>query len=160
MYCGSDRNRCATLVGAERLERTASGRNYDGRMRLRAIIQRSLARRLVDRAYGWDDGSRVVDRTKAAGETTGKLVRNSHLYQWLTTVAEPEVVCLDLRETYAVGSVAAALDRAREVVGETGAASRVACSTARAVELISSSRVAGLARRLVETNGTDHYSNN
>jgi hypothetical protein len=37
-------------------------------------------------------------------------VRASFLYRWLTAEPEPEVVVIDLRETYAVGPLLAILD--------------------------------------------------
>ncbi|SHH68142.1 hypothetical protein [Halobaculum gomorrense] len=44
------------------------------------------------------------------GERTGTYVRNSWLYTWLTKEPEPEVIVIDLRETWTVGPVIALLD--------------------------------------------------
>lgn len=51
----------------------------------------------------------------AVGDTAGALgrwVRNSWLYGWLTAEPEPDVIVVDLRETYTVGPLLAVLDRA------------------------------------------------
>ena len=40
----------------------------------------------------------------------GAVVRRSYLYRWLTKEPEPEVVVIDLRETWTVGPVIAAID--------------------------------------------------
>ncbi|WP_075937164.1 hypothetical protein [Halosegnis longus] len=41
----------------------------------------------------------------------GQVVRDSRLYQWLTTEPDPTVVTIDLRETYTVGPVLKLLER-------------------------------------------------
>jgi len=50
------------------------------------------------------------------GRTLGRYVRHSVLYRWLTKEPEPDVVVIDLRETYAVGPFIALLDRVRPAV--------------------------------------------
>lgn len=57
---------------------------------------------------------RTADRTGAA---LGGWVRGSWLYDWLTAEPEPEVIVIDLRETYTVGPIIAALDRVAAWVG-------------------------------------------
>lgn len=52
------------------------------------------------------DGSRLVAMARAV---SGWL-RQSFLYRWLTKEPEPEVIVIDLRETYIVGPVILALD--------------------------------------------------
>jgi len=50
-----------------------------------------------------------------AVRTVDRYVRNSVLYRWLTKEPEPDVIVIDLRDTYAVGPVIAVLDRLRPV---------------------------------------------
>lgn len=63
------------------------------------------------------DDSRVVTLTNASLDpvrhTTRHLAdytRKSFLYRWLTTEPDPEVVVIDLRETYTVGPLIAIID--------------------------------------------------
>lgn len=53
------------------------------------------------------DNSRVGQ----AGRTGVRYVRHSWLYRWLTTEPEPDVIVIDLRETYTVGPFIRLLDR-------------------------------------------------
>lgn len=57
------------------------------------------------------DRSHVLGALDRVGETVGRWVRGSWLSDWLTAEPEPEVVVVDLRETWTVGPVIAALDR-------------------------------------------------
>lgn len=73
-----------------------------------------------------DTGRRVTDGGVAAErlpEWRGRVARASWLYRWLTAETEPEVIVTDLSETWTVGPVIAALDRA------TVAAARLARRT-------------------------------
>jgi len=47
--------------------------------------------------------------------TVERCVRRSVLYRWLTKEPEPDVIVIDLRDTYAVGPVIALLDRLQPV---------------------------------------------
>lgn len=53
------------------------------------------------------EGSRLV----AAARAVGTWARQSFLYRWLTKEPDPEVIVIDLRETYAVGPIITLLDR-------------------------------------------------
>lgn len=57
------------------------------------------------------DRSHVLRALGHVGETVGRWVRGSWLYGWLTAEPDPEVIVVDLRETWTVGPVIAALDR-------------------------------------------------
>lgn len=68
------------------------------------------------------EGSRVVDavqraraatgsRLRAVGDRAASVVRESFVYRWLTAEPDPEVVVIDLRETYTVGPFITVLDR-------------------------------------------------
>jgi hypothetical protein len=53
------------------------------------------------------EGSRLVAAARAIGDWT----RQSFLYRWLTKEPDPEVIVIDLRETYTVGPIITLLDR-------------------------------------------------
>lgn len=55
-------------------------------------------------------GSRVVSTLRAASRRVGSWVRNSALYQWLTAEPDPEVIVIDLRDTWTVGPLLRILD--------------------------------------------------
>jgi hypothetical protein len=55
--------------------------------------------------------SATVEFFETLSSRSGAVVRRSYLYRWLTKEPEPEVVVIDLRETWTVGPVIAALDR-------------------------------------------------
>jgi hypothetical protein len=55
-------------------------------------------------------GSVVLDRTQAAGKRVASAVRASWLYRWLTAEPDPEVIVIDLRETWTVGPFLTILD--------------------------------------------------
>ncbi|WP_117594493.1 hypothetical protein [Haloprofundus halophilus] len=63
-------------------------------------------------------GSRIVRAARSAADRLGviadrarPLVMNSYLYRWLTAEPDPEVIVIDLRETYTVGPFVRLLDR-------------------------------------------------
>jgi hypothetical protein len=60
------------------------------------------------------DGPTVLGALDGPGLTLDRWIRSSWLYRWLTAEPEPDVIVIDLRETYTVGPVLAALDRAVE----------------------------------------------
>lgn len=51
--------------------------------------------------------------------------RESFLYRWLTAEPDPDVVAIDLRETYTVGPIIAVLDRIVTALAGTGQAASV-----------------------------------
>ncbi|WP_058994883.1 hypothetical protein [Haloarcula sp. CBA1127] len=57
------------------------------------------------------DGSKVVDVGRVIGARASEFVQKSYCYRWLTTEPEPEIIVIDLRETYAVGPFITLLDR-------------------------------------------------
>ena len=67
----------------------------------------------VRRALG---GSRVIAATESAGKRATRFVKHSWLYGWLTAEPEPEVIVIDLRETWTVGPFIAILDRVIETL--------------------------------------------
>ena len=55
-------------------------------------------------------GSRIASALRTAGSRASSWVRHSALYQWLTAEPDPEVIVIDLRETWTVGPVLQILD--------------------------------------------------
>lgn len=68
-------------------------------------------------ARRWIDGAGTLGAAETAGSRFAVLARRSWLYRWLTAEPEPEVVVIDLRETYTVGPMLAVLDRCLAVFG-------------------------------------------
>lgn len=58
----------------------------------------------------------------------GQVTRSSYLYRWLTSEPEPEVIVIDLRETYTAGPVIAAIDGIGAIVAPWYRHSRLARS--------------------------------
>ena len=78
-------------------------------------------RSLVEQAT---DGSAVITRARQLGKAGVTFVQESALYRWLTAEPDPEVIVIDLRETWTVGPFIALLDRLVEAVTTGGASSR------------------------------------
>ena len=55
-------------------------------------------------------GSVVLGHVRSAGERVASAVRASWLYRWLTAEPDPEVIVIDLRETWTVGPFLRILD--------------------------------------------------
>ena len=68
----------------------------------------------------------AADASALAGgvRALARWTRQSYLYRWLTKEPEPDVVVIDLRETYTVGPVIALLDRLTPLLGRTWRGSR------------------------------------
>lgn len=62
----------------------------------------------IDRAV---DNSSVVRVTRGIESTLGRWGRGSRLVQWFLAEPDPEVIVIDLRETYTVGPLLRVLDR-------------------------------------------------
>lgn len=75
----------------------------------------------------------AVDASAVAGSgrAVARWTRRSFLYRWLTAEPDPEVIVIDLRETYTVGPVIALLDRVAPIVARTWRGSHAARVTAR-----------------------------
>lgn len=55
--------------------------------------------------------SRTYRTVTAIGRTLSAYVRGSYFYRWLTAEPDPDVIVIDLRETWTVGPFIAILDR-------------------------------------------------
>lgn len=83
----------------------------------RAWLAPSRAAATVDRV---SEGLMTAGQSSTTRSLAGRLsrwVRASYLYRWLTAEPDPDVVVIDLRETYAVGPVVALLDRLAAPLG-------------------------------------------
>jgi hypothetical protein len=89
--------------------------------RLRTAFQTSRFRRTAEqvgaRLEAVAERSRLLDALDRAGAVLGRTLRSSRLYAWLTAEPDPEVIVIDLRETYTVGPVVAAIDRVAARIG-------------------------------------------
>ena len=56
-------------------------------------------------------GSRIVGAVQSVVAQVGRYMRASFLYRWLTAEPDPEVIVIDLRETWTVGPFITVLDR-------------------------------------------------
>ncbi|OYR59033.1 hypothetical protein [Halorubrum halodurans] len=79
-------------------------------------------------------GSLVLDRARSAGERVAAAVRASWLYRWLTAEPDPDVIVIDLRETWTVGPFLRILDRVLDLLIGAVEGSIVATAAATAVE--------------------------
>jgi hypothetical protein len=70
--------------------------------------------RLVEIGQSWNH-SIIVAFVGSVTSLIADVSRNSFVYRWLTTEPEPDVIVIDLTETYTVGPLIRVLDRAVEV---------------------------------------------
>ena len=68
-----------------------------------------------------DDLATVIDASWLAGavRTLTRWIRRSFLYRWLTKEPDPDVIVIDLRDTYTVGPFVALLDRLAPTIERT-----------------------------------------
>ena len=66
---------------------------------------------VVEKASRVLEASRVVQTGQSITARAAAVTRASSLYRWLTKEPDPEVVVIDLRETYTVGPFVRLLDR-------------------------------------------------
>jgi len=78
-------------------------------------------------------GSRIASALRTAGSQVSSWVQHSALYQWLTAEPDPEVIVIDLRETWTVGPFLQILDWLID----------------RLVDAADGSRIVGIAQRSV-----------
>lgn len=107
------------------IRRGIAGSTVASRLRDR-IPDRPAWRSVPDR---WRDDSRTLAALTTLERATGQSglaraadegstwVRSSFLYRWLTAEPEPEVIVIDLRETFTVRPFIVALDEALGVIG-------------------------------------------
>ena len=99
-----------------------------------------------------DDATRT-SRFAATLRTLERWLRASYCYRWLTAEPDPDVIVIDLRETYAVGPFIALLDRVQPSVAAAWNAStlhRLADRLAPNPELFARSRTVQLLAAALE----------
>ena len=72
---------------------------------------RSATERLRRTAAKALSGSRLAAAARSGTARIGRYVRASFLYRWLTAEPDPDVIVIDLRDTWTVGPFLAVLDR-------------------------------------------------
>jgi hypothetical protein len=93
------------------------------------------------------ESSRLYRATVAVADRLSAYVRGSYLYRWLTAEPEPEVIVIDLRETWTVGPFIAILDWIFGILERAAGGSRLVALASRTVNrtLAAPVRAAGLA---------------
>jgi len=86
------------------------------------------------------DGSQVISAGRAIGARVSAFVRESYCYRWLTKEPDPEVIVIDLRETYAVGPFIALLDTLIPHVGDAWNQSRLGSVVGRVFDPLAETR--------------------
>ena len=84
------------------------------------------------------DGSWTVDAARTLGARTSAFAQGSYCYRWLTKEPDPEVIIIDLRETYAVGPFITLLDKLIPHVKDAWRQSRVGSVVKRVFERLAS----------------------
>lgn len=86
----------------------------------------SLRRSVFVRSVQAFGRSAEHSRLNAATERLADVARSSFLYRWLTSEPDPDIVVIDLRETWTVGPFVTVLDRIGNWIGQywRGATSR------------------------------------
>jgi hypothetical protein len=83
------------------------------------------------------NGSRVITTVRTLGARMSGFVQESYCYRWLTKEPDPEVIVIDLRETYTVGPFIALLDRIIPHIEDAWRQSRVGSVVKRVFERLS-----------------------
>ena len=86
-----------------------------------ATREGSTTVRLLQQSRQW-----FSTRAERAATTAQTLVSGSFIYQWLTAEPDPDVIVIDLRETWTVGPVIAIVDQILAAFTESTQTSRVA----------------------------------
>lgn len=107
----------ATLLGTGRAATGADSRSAVGpESSVRSAFQGSIAARAVRRLEtGLEAASRYSTLTSLVGTAT-EYVHDAWLYRWLTAEPDPDVVVIDLRQTWSVGPPLAVLDRVVDAI--------------------------------------------
>ncbi|KAA9406610.1 hypothetical protein ACNO8S_10180 [Haloarcula sp. KBTZ06] len=83
------------------------------------------------------DGSQVISTGRAIGTRVSEFVRESYCYRWLTKEPDPDIIVIDLRETYTVGPFITLLDTLIPHIEDAWNQSRVESAASRVFERLS-----------------------
>jgi len=83
------------------------------------------------------DGSQVISTGRAIGTRVSEFVRESYCYRWITKEPDPDIIVIDLRETYTVGPFIALLDTLIPHVEDAWSQSRLGSVVGRVSEWLS-----------------------
>lgn len=78
---------------------------------LTGTLQRAVRSSVVGSALNSLDADRMVSTVQSIGTQLTDLGKNSYLFRWLTAEPEPEVVVINLRETWTLGPVLSLLEK-------------------------------------------------
>ena len=95
------------------------------------------------------DASQIISVGRTIGARAGELVRESYCYRWLTEEPDPEVIVIDLRETYTVWTFITLLERFIPHIEDAWQHSKVESIARRVFERLA----AGVFDPLSETRG-------
>ena len=127
----------------------AMDREGDRRDRLTVITNSSLSIALLQGIAG-----RIADsRLAALARWSTNATRHSFLFHWLTKEPEPEVIVIDLRDTYTIGPAIAVLDRLVATLGPGWHTSRLKQFTggvAAVVESAAQTKTGRIVTKLIE----------
>ena len=84
------------------------------------------------------DNSLLVRTTRGIESTLGRWGRGSRLVQWFLAEPDPEVIVIDLRETYTVGPVLRVLDRVVAVAGRIDDRTGISDAVSRLAAIVTS----------------------
>ena len=96
-------------------------------------------------------GSTIVAASRAAGRRVAAWVRGSAIYEWLTAEPDPDVIVIDLRETWTVGPFLVVLDRVIDALVAAASGSRLVEVGLAGVDAVRAAplRVGGLAAAVI-----------
>ncbi len=96
-------------------------------------------------------GSTIVAAGRAAGRRVAAWVRGSAIYRWLTAEPDPDVIVIDLRETWTVGPFLVVLDRVIDALVAAANGSRLVAVGLAGVDAVRAAplRVGGLGAAVI-----------
>ncbi|SEP69436.1 hypothetical protein [Natrinema salaciae] len=103
---------------------------------LRAALEGSTAVRFLESLPDRAETAFEASGLRTFGTAVGRYVRASYCYRWLTAEPEPDVIVIDLRDTYTVGPIVRLLEATGDALEDGYARSRtesVVSATAEAV---------------------------
>ncbi|EMA01366.1 hypothetical protein SAMN05443574_1125 [Haloarcula vallismortis] len=77
------------------------------------------------------DGSQIISAGRAISALVSEYVQESYCYRWLTKEPDPDVIVIDLRETYAFGPFITLLDQLVPHIEDAWQHSRVGAAAER-----------------------------
>lgn len=92
----------------------------------------------------------LAKKTESLATRVESIVRNSYCYRWLTAEPDPEVIVIDLRETYMVGPFLRLLERIIHPMERAWVDSELASVTETVGAVLTNSRTGQVLAALLE----------